>query len=508
MDFEQTLLNLKDFKQRIEYAATLPEKLVLEICAKNTDINQTVCLNEDYWKIRYLSKNKPPDTTPISWKELYLFSPKNEVYSCGFTEVGDVSGQLGLGDVGDLENVLTLTKIPNIEAKQIAAGDMHSLLIDLEDNVLSFGNNEMGQLGLGDDEHRISPTKIPSVSDWDGKVKQIACGNYFSLIIGLDDIVRSFGSNEMGQLGLGDVEDEEEHIPVKIPPTEYIKAKNIICKNDFSFIINWKNEVFGFGYAEEDVLGIHTNEEHIDEPTKLYFITAKQIAIGNIHSLLIDSHDDIWVFGSNYDGQLGLGSTTDSYPPTKLLLSNEVKPKFVACGTAHSLIIDSNDEVWSFGLNDKGQLGLGDNDNRTSPTKIKDIKAKYIACGSDFTFIIDLEDTVWAFGNNEDGQLGLGDKISKNTPTKVSGINGKVLQIAGGKAHTLMLIRSPGLLPFDDIMTLFSQGQIVKFEIEHNLQIPHNALQGIYVGTFIDKQENKKYGYIKYNQQTNQILKP
>ena len=55
---------------------------------------------------------------------------------------------------------------------------------------------------------------------------------------------------------------------------------------------------------------------------------------------------------------------------------------------------------------------------------------------------------------------------------------------------------------------MFQQDKVAKFTIEHGMQVYYKVLQGLYVATFTNKQGNKKYGYIRYNQQNNQILKP
>jgi len=83
--------------------------------------------------------------------------------------------QLGLGDNIDRK---VFTKIPNIKAKFISAGRYHSLIIDQENNVYSFGYNGYGQLGLGDNINRNKPEKISNI-----KAKAISAGEGYSLII-------------------------------------------------------------------------------------------------------------------------------------------------------------------------------------------------------------------------------------------------------------------------------------------------------------------------------------
>jgi len=494
MDFGQSLLNFKDLKQRVEYAATLPEKIVLELCAKNTELNNTVCLNEDYWKIRYLKQSKsPPTIGPRSWKEIHLFSDINEVWSFG----QNIYGQLGLGD-----NVTrnTPTQIPGIKAKQIDCGNYHSMIMDINDNVLSFGNNHNGNLGLGDNVTRNKPTQIQNI-----EAKQIACNDFYSMIIDTDNNVWSFGNNMYGQLGLGNIGyGVNRNKPTQI---HNIKAKQIACGVKHSLIMDINDDVWSCGNNDRGQLGLGLfPHERRNKPTQIPDIKAKQISCGEYHSMIIDTNDNVWSFGSNTQGELGLGDYMRRNKPTQI---TDIKAKHIDCGEYHSMIIDTNDNVWSFGYNIRGELGLGYNKRRNIPTQIPNIKAKQIACGYYHSMIIDTDDNVWSFGANYLGQLGLGDNgegTHRNKPTQIKNI--KAIQISCGYDHSMILTNIQQLLSFDEITNLFSQGEVTNFEIEHNLQIPYKAIQGIYVGTFIDKQGQKKYGYIRYNSQTNQILKP
>ncbi len=98
-----------------------------------------------------------------------------------------------------------------------------------------------------------------------------------------------------------------------------------------------------------------------------------------------------------------------------------------------------NNNVWAFGYDDNGQLGLGYyiNTNRNVPTKINGIKAKYVSCHFNNTVLIDMNNNVLSFGNNSFGQLGLGDYINRNVPTKINGIKAK--SVSCGKNHTVLI---------------------------------------------------------------------
>ena len=124
------------------------------------------------------------------------------------------------------------------------------------------------------------------------------------------------------------------------------------------------------------------------------------------------------------------------------MISN-ITAKSISASYEHSLIIDINNKVWSFGNNNYGQLGLGDhgkNTNKDKPTMIHNITAKAISTGGNHSLIIDMNDKVWSFGRNYFGQLGLGDHgfgTDRDRPTMISNITAKSIVSKGD--HTLLI---------------------------------------------------------------------
>ena len=107
-------------------------------------------------------------------------------------------------------------------------------------------------------------------------------------------------------------------------------------------------------------------------------------------------NNNVWVFGNNNKGQLGLSNNINRNIPTKI---NGIKAKYILCGYRHTLLIDMNNNVWAFGYNKFGQLGLSNNGygtNRNELTKINGIKAKYVSCGANHTVLIDMNNDVWS----------------------------------------------------------------------------------------------------------------
>lgn len=84
-----------------------------------------------------------------------------------------------------------------------------------------------------------------------------------------------------------------------------------------------------------------------------------QISTGCYHSLALDVEGNIWSWGSNSFGQLGDGTTTANSSPKQISVDN----KFVqiAAGGTHSLALDTNGIIWGWGGNRRYQLGISSN---------------------------------------------------------------------------------------------------------------------------------------------------
>jgi len=90
----------------------------------------------------------------------------------------------------ECETVSSPRQIPNIKAKQIAAGHGHTIIIDLENNVWAFGDNRYGQLGLSDYDYRYNFTQINNF-----EAKQVSTGKNYTILIDYTNNVWTFGDN-------------------------------------------------------------------------------------------------------------------------------------------------------------------------------------------------------------------------------------------------------------------------------------------------------------------------
>ena len=124
--------------------------------------------------------------------------------------------------------------------------------------------------------------------------------------------------------------------------------------------------------------------------------------------------DDIYVWGHNTWGQLGLGHAHNVPYPEPVDSLREATVSRVACGGHHLVLLTLQDEVWVAGKNDHGQLGVGEDvaeERQPLPVLLEPcsgLRVERVACGYDHTVLVTREGALWTFGHNANGELGLG----------------------------------------------------------------------------------------------------
>ena len=304
------------------------------------------------------------------------------------------------------------------DVKMIDCSSEHILYLDFDGSVFSSGENYKGQLGLDQDYTELEKISIPQKIDIP-PCKQIACDGFFSMCLTEDNVLYSFGSNRNGQLGL-DSNKNNYNSPQLIPNlhnVEYIACGfcHTICKI-------YDNTYYGWGCNFNGQIG-HDKYQTYNKPTLCnnYPDNIIYIKCGHDHTLLLTLEGNIYSFGSNSYGQLGLNDSNIKETNTPTLIKDIPEIRRIECGSKHSMCIDVNDYIWLFGGNDEGQLGLGDKNHRYKPilhpmlSNIMDISSRGYG-----TFIKTLDQKIYAFGLNDHSQLGIKTSEKKRlTPIQV-----------------------------------------------------------------------------------------
>jgi alpha-tubulin suppressor-like RCC1 family protein len=171
------------------------------------------------------------------------------------------------------------------------------------------------------------------------------------------------------------------------------------------------------------------------------------VAVGRGSTYALRSDHRLYAWGSGQLGQLGLGAVTnmDVASPTEVTTSQRWRR--LAAGATHACALVSGDELYCWGNNGKGQLGLGDAVARLVPTRINsEILFAQIAAEGQSSCAIDRQAALQCWGDNAAGQLGMGADApaSLAVPTPV-GTESDWLHIAVGSGYACG-IRAPGSL--------------------------------------------------------------
>ena len=145
-----------------------------------------------------------------------------------------------------------------------------------------------------------------------------------------------------------------------------------------------------------------------------------------------------YALGNNKQGELGIGHRNKVTTKSFQRLRFEEPIKSIVCGGLHSVCLTEKGNVYSWGDNECGLLGLGDYISKYSPQRVQLSSISIINCGYGYTIAYG-NGILYGWGCNYSHQLGLGDGNNKNEPTKVSLFGKDILQISCGSYHAMCL---------------------------------------------------------------------
>jgi len=172
------------------------------------------------------------------------------------------------------------------------------------------------------------------------------------------------------------------------------------------------------------------------DPLEMIF---KAVSAGGYHTCGLLTNSEIWCWGRNANGELGVGNTTQSFVPLRVEnLSNTIA---VSAGGLHTCALNSGGEVRCWGSNTQGQLGASALLESLTPIAVPGISGiAMLSTGTGHTCALDNNGSLWCWGFNDHGQVGNGSNQSViSTPTLVAGIS-NVIAIASGGSHTCALL--------------------------------------------------------------------
>ena len=287
----------------------------------------------------------------------------------------------------------------------IAAGSQHSMAI-VEGQLLAWGANTHGQLGLPISQHPLVPTPVAFPPG--NYVVAVSAGIEHTLVIDDQGRVWATGGNAYGQLGDGGFEDSTTFHPV--------------LRDDGDFL--------------QQVV---------------------EVRAGGWHSLALDAWGVVWAWGNDNYGQLGSTAGAPHVRASQVPFPSDVEVQHLDAGFYHSIATTVRPgppfpvhELYAWGRNLEGELGQGDYVSRSIPTLVPetflfDYPEHGISAGSYFTYETEESERGAGCGWNWFGQLGP-NAIHETEPWLVmnGGVGESLVHPSAGGAHILCTDGFPG----------------------------------------------------------------
>ncbi len=204
-------------------------------------------------------------------------------------------------------------------------------------------------------------------------------------------------------------------------------APMITIGNKFIIVQTASGEIWGWGDNASGVLGTASSKEtgtNITAPTQIPLsqnVTAVSVSAGFDHVLMLGSDGNVYAWGNNEAGQLGTAAGDTLSTPTLVAGLQGKSIVAVAAGHRFSLALSEGGKVYSFGLNDKLQLGYEPTAKASAtPTLIEALSGvfvKQIHAGYDSVTAIDVDGKVYLWGSGSNSVLGLEDPPENHLPT-------------------------------------------------------------------------------------------
>lgn len=241
--------------------------------------------------------------------------------------------------------------------QQIEAGMNHTVVLTEDGKVYAAGDNQYGQLGMGNNDNCTVFTQVASLSD--KTVTAISAGDDFTIALTSDGKLYVTGRNDMGQLGLGDMTNRNIFTQVASLSDETITT--IAAGEMYAFAASSDGKLYSTGYNCEGQLGLGDTKLYnsFTEVTSLSGKTVTSIVAGSLHTFVLTT-EGLYAAGYNDRGQLGLGNTNVQYSSFTEVTSLSGKTVVAAAaGAYHSAVVTSDGHLYAAGWNRYGQTGLG-----------------------------------------------------------------------------------------------------------------------------------------------------
>ena len=286
----------------------------------------------------------------------------------------------------------------------------NSIVVDRSSALYMWGTATSGQLGNNTIINRSNPVQIAPGTSW----ATVLAGGTTSIGLKSDGSLWSWGAGTSGVLGVGDTISRSS--PTQIGSATNWNSQGLYKSDQQATVsaINNLSQLYVWGLNSSGQLGLG---DTINRSAPVQVSGSWVSAAIGITAIALDINYRLYTWGAANFSRLGDGTTANRSSPVMIDSTNRYIDISNAGG---SLIVTRNDfTIWTWGSGANGALGLNDTNDRSVPTQIGSSSWLVVVGGGSGGAGIRLDNSLWTWGLNTDGRLGLNDTINRSSPTHV-----------------------------------------------------------------------------------------
>ena len=345
-------------------------------------------------------------------------------HSCGLTALGEAfcwgangQGQLGNGELFDVATPSPVFQ-GTLTFRNLSAGSAHTCAITSDSLAYCWGSNSLGQLGVGSSS---VPLAAPEQVVGGLKFKQISSGGSHTCGLAADGVLYCWGLEEGGRLGNGQSTSGQVR---PSPDTVFggLRFSEVSAGGGHTCAIELDQRTFCWGTGVFGQIGNGATGSVV-EPTEVSGgLTFATVTAGGKHTCALTLDGAAYCWGEAGSAQLGIGSLNDKDVPAQV--AGGIVFTKISAGGSYTCAVSGDAFCW--GLNQSGEVGDGTTQVRLEPTEVlfggnfTVVAAGKASSGNVSCGFSDAQ-VVWCWGFGALGQLGTGSGDNALVPVPVAG---------------------------------------------------------------------------------------
>ncbi|KAJ4973035.1 hypothetical protein NE237_006209 [Protea cynaroides] len=338
-------------------------------------------------------------------KHAGLVTKQGEAYCWGEGSGGKLGHKVNM----DVSNPKFVESLNGVHIESISCSEYYTCALSLSGELYIWGDSSHGAGFIGDRKNRSKWLPCRLSGPLEGiHISGVACGEWHMAIVSSCGQLFTCGDGTFGVLGHGNLQSISQ--PKEVESLKELRVRSVACGPwhmaaivdimvDHFNTSHPTGKLFTWGDGDEGRLG-HAGQGKKLQPAcvaQLVDHDFLQVSCGITLTVGLTDTGMVYTMGSKKHGQLGNPQARDK---SITMVEGKLKGEFVkeiSSGSYHVAVLTSRKRVYTWGKGANGRLGLGDVEDKNSPTLVEALQDRHverITCGSSSTAVICLHKSI------------------------------------------------------------------------------------------------------------------